>query len=208
MNIVFLGPPGAGKGTIAKMFSAKHKIPHISTGDLFRAAISNETELGLKVKAIIDEGALVPDDVTVELVKERFEQPDVENGYILDGFPRTIPQAEGLSRFSKVEAVINFAVEEELVVKRLSGRRIAKKSGRIYHVLFNPPKIEGIDDETGEPLIIRPDDEEEAVRHRLTVYKKETEPLIDYYRKRGVLHSVDGSGTPEAVLQLVEEVLL
>lgn len=207
MNIIFLGPPGAGKGTIAKLYSKKHGFPHISTGDLFREAIGNKTELGLKVKSIIDEGGLVPDDVTVALVRERLQEPDVEKGYILDGFPRTIPQAEGLSEFSDIDAVINFKAAEELIIKRLSGRRIAKKSGRIYHIHFNPPKIEGKDDETGEDLITRPDDQEDSVRYRLSVYKKETEPLIAYYRDKNLLYSVDGSGSPEEVLELVESTL-
>ncbi len=207
MNVIFLGPPGAGKGTIAKLFSDKHGIPHISTGDLFREAIGNKTELGLKVKSIIDEGGLVPDDITVALVRERFEQPDMNDGYILDGFPRTVPQAEGLEQFSELDAVVNFIVDEGLVIKRLSGRRIAKKSGRIYHILFNPPKVEGIDDETGEELLVRPDDREDAIRHRLTVYKKETEPLISYYDEKGILYSVNGSGTPAEVLDTVESAL-
>lgn len=207
MNLVFLGPPGAGKGTIAKMFSQKYGAPHISTGDLFCAAIAAETDMGKKVKSIIDSGGLVPDDVTIGLVKEYFETKSLDNGYILDGFPRTIPQADGLASFSSLTGVINFQVPEELIVKRLSGRRIAKKSGRIYHIHFNPPKQEGICDDTGEELIQRPDDQEDSIRQRLEVYKKETEPLINYYESKGLLYSVDGTVTPEEFLVLVEKTL-
>jgi adenylate kinase len=205
MNLVLLGPPGAGKGTVAKKLAEKYGIPHISTGDLFRAAISQETELGLKVKEILAEGGLVPDDLTIGLVKERFAEGDVKSGFILDGFPRTIPQAQGLEGLTRLDGVINFELSDEEVVKRLSGRRIAKKSGRIYHIIFNPPKQEGIDDETGEELITRPDDQEDAVRRRLEVYKKETAPLIDYYTKKGLLVSIDASPPPGDVMRSVEE---
>lgn len=207
MNIIFLGPPGAGKGTIAAKLKEELNIPHISTGDIFRAAIKNETPLGLQVKSILASGELVPDEVTINLVRERLKEKDAENGYILDGFPRTIGQAEALSAFSRIDHVINFAVSRELIIKRLSGRRIAKKSGRIYHVLYTPPKQEGICDESGEPLIQRDDDQEEAIINRLDVYSRQTEPLISFYEKKGLVKNVDGSLSPETVLKATLKVL-
>lgn len=187
MNLVFLGPPGAGKGTIAKVAKEALGVPHISTGDLFRANIKNETELGKRVKEILASGGLVPDEITIKMVENRLSESDCEKGYILDGFPRTIPQAEALSKMSNVEGVINFVLSEEEIIKRLSGRRMCPSTGRTYHVLFNPPKVEGIDDETGEPLIQRDDDKPEAIRHRLELYNEATAPLIDYYKAKDVV---------------------
>ena len=187
MNLVFLGPPGAGKGTIAKVAKEALGVPHISTGDLFRANIKNETELGKRVKEILASGGLVPDEITIEMVENRLSESDCEKGYILDGFPRTIPQAEALSKMSNVEGVINFVLSEEEIIKRLSGRRMCPSTGRTYHILFNPPKVEGIDDETGEPLIQRDDDKPEAIRHRLELYNEATAPLIDYYKAKDVV---------------------
>ena len=187
MNLVFLGPPGAGKGTIAKVAKEALGVPHISTGDLFRANIKNETELGKRVKEILASGGLVPDEITIKMVENRLSESDCEKGYILDGFPRTIPQAEALSKMSNVEGVINFALSEEEIIKRLSGRRMCPSTGRTYHILFNPPKVEGIDDETGEPLIQRDDDKPEAIRHRLELYNEATAPLIDYYKAKDVV---------------------
>ena len=187
MNLVFLGPPGAGKGTIAKVAKEALGVPHISTGDLFRANIKNETELGKRVKEILASGGLVPDEITIKMVENRLSESDCEKGYILDGFPRTIPQAEALSKMSNVEGVINFVLSEEEIIKRLSGRRMCPSTGRTYHVLFNPPKVEGIDDETGEPLIQRDDDKPEAIRHRLDLYHEATAPLIDYYKAKDVV---------------------
>ncbi len=187
MNLVFLGPPGAGKGTIAKVAKEALGVPHISTGDLFRANIKNETELGKRVKEILASGGLVPDEITIKMVENRLSESDCEKGYILDGFPRTIPQAEALSKMSNVEGVINFVLSEEEIIKRLSGRRMCPSTGRTYHILFNPPKVEGIDDETGEPLIQRDDDKPEAIRHRLELYNEATAPLIDYYKARDVV---------------------
>ena len=187
MNLVFLGPPGAGKGTIAKVAKEALGVPHISTGDLFRANIKNETELGKRVKEILASGGLVPDEITIKMVENRLSESDCEKGYILDGFPRTIPQAEALSKMSNVEGVINFVLSEEEIIKRLSGRRMCPSTGRTYHILFNPPKVEGLDDETGEPLIQRDDDKPEAIRHRLELYNEATAPLIDYYKAKDVV---------------------
>ena len=201
MNLVFLGPPGAGKGTIAAKAKEILNIPHISTGDLFRSAIKNETELGKKVKAILASGDLVPDSVTIDMVKERFEEADTLKGCILDGFPRTIFQADELAKMRNIDHVINFSLNTESVVKRLSGRRVCKSNGNTYHIIYNPPKVEGIDDNTGEPLIQREDDKEEAILNRLKVYEEQTAPLIAYYEKLGLLRTIDASGSPDIVLQ-------
>ncbi|WP_422481189.1 adenylate kinase [Pleomorphochaeta sp. DL1XJH-081] len=207
MNLVFLGPPGAGKGTIAALAKERLGVPHISTGDLFRAAIKQETELGKQVKSILASGELVPDSVTVEMVRQRFENSDTDNGFILDGFPRTITQADALAEMRKIEYVINFQIGRDEIVKRLSGRRMAKSSGKIYHIIYNPPKVEGIDDETGEPLIQREDDKEEAILNRLEVYERQTEPLISYYREKGLLIDLDAKGKPESIIEALLKVL-
>lgn len=201
MNLVFLGPPGAGKGTIAAIAKVELNVPHISTGDLFRANIKNGTELGKRVQAILASGALVPDEVTIEMVRERLKEDDAKNGYILDGFPRTIAQADALQDMSDVDAVINFALDHDEIIRRLSGRRVCKSTGRTYHITSNPPKVEGIDDETGEPLIQRDDDKPEAIAHRLEVYEASTAPLIEYYREKGKLIDLDCSGNPESILK-------
>jgi len=207
MKLIFLGPPGAGKGTLAGLVSKEHAIPQISTGDIFRDAIKRETELGKKVKAIVGRGDLVPDDLTVSLVRERLAQPDAAKGYILDGFPRTIPQAEALASFQKLDAVVNFAIDDELVVKRLSGREICKTCGKIYHVTNMPSKVKGICDACGGPLYTRPDDSLESITNRLEVYRKQTEPLIAYYRKKGLLRDIDSSRTPEDTQGQIGKVL-
>ena len=207
MNIVLLGPPGAGKGTVAALLKKELGVPHISTGDIFRENIKNGTELGRKVESIMASGALVPDDVTVELVRDRLSKADAADGYILDGFPRTIAQAEALSSFADIDAAVCFVLSEEEIVKRLSGRRICKSTGRIYHIVSNPPKVEGIDDETGEPLIQRDDDKEEAIRNRLEVYEASTAPLISYYRDKGLLVDIDASASPEEVLKSMVDAL-
>ncbi len=201
MNLVFLGPPGAGKGTIASVAKDYLGVPHISTGDLFRSNIKNETELGKQVKAILASGGLVPDEITISMVENRLKEADCANGYILDGFPRTIKQAEALSKMSTVDGVINFVLSEEEIIKRLSGRRMCKSTGRTYHILFNPPKVEGKDDETGEDLIQRDDDKPEAISHRLEVYNESTAPLIDYYKNKGLVLDLICTNDPEETNQ-------
>ena len=206
MKMVFLGPPGAGKGTLAAMASSKKGLPHISTGDLFRAAIKNETELGKKVKSILAEGRLVPDDLTIALVKERLSRDDAAKGWILDGFPRTIGQAAALQAIDAAELVVNFDVPDEMILFRLTGRRVCKDCGKIYHVATMPPLREGICDVCGGPLYTRPDDSEESIKTRLAAYREQTEPLIDWYGKLGILVTIDGSGSPAAVYERFAEV--
>ncbi len=182
MNLIILGPPGAGKGTQAAFIASEQNIPHISTGDMLREAIKNGTELGLQAKAVMDAGNLVSDELIIELVKERISQDDCKNGFLFDGFPRTIPQAEALQENNiEINGVIELVIADEEIIKRMSGRRIHLASGRTYHVDFNPPKKPGLDDETGEELIIRKDDEPETVKDRLKVYWTQTQPLIEYY---------------------------
>jgi adenylate kinase len=182
MKLILLGGPGAGKGTQAGFITGKYDIPQISTGDMLRTAVRNGTELGIQAKKIMDEGALVSDELIVELVKERLAQPDCGNGYLFDGFPRTIPQADAMKANSiDVEYIIEIAVPDEEIIRRMGGRRVHPASGRTYHVIYNPPKTEGLDDITGEALIQREDDQEETVKHRLSVYHEQTEPLIRYY---------------------------
>ena len=182
MRIILLGPPGAGKGTQAEFICQRYGIPKISTGDMLRAAVVAGTALGLQAKGVMEAGDLVPDDIILGLVEERISKPDCEKGFLFDGFPRTIQQADGLKdRGVNIDYVIEIRVDEDEIVRRLSGRRVHPASGRTYHVLFNPPLVEGKDDLTGEPLIQREDDREEAVRNRLKVYYQQTRPLIDYY---------------------------
>ncbi len=207
MKLVFLGPPGAGKGTMASRLAEHVTIPHISTGDIFRFNIKNETDLGKKVKAILDSGELVPDELTIELVRDRLTHEDAKSGFILDGFPRTIPQADALGEMAALTRVVNFELVDDEVVKRLSGRRVHPESGRTYHVLFSPPKREGLDDETGEPLVQREDDKEDAIKNRLRVYRDQTEPLIAYYRDRSQLVDLDASPPPKVVFEQLKELL-
>ncbi|MDR2608413.1 MAG: adenylate kinase [Treponema sp.] len=200
MKLIFLGPPGAGKGTLAAKAVEILKVPHISTGNIFRAAIAAKSPLGLKVKEILDSGKLVDDETTIGLVRERLTQDDAQAGYILDGFPRTIPQAEALSGFSVVDKVLNFDIPDSGVVERLSGRRTCKKCGLNFHILFNKPRQEGICDACGGELYTRDDDKAEAIRKRLQVYRDQTAPLIDFYRKKGLLIDVDARpGVDEVV---------
>lgn len=198
MRIVLLGCPGAGKGTQAKIMTEKLQIPQISTGDMLRAAIQSNTPLGNKAKQIMDEGKLVPDEVMTELVKSRIQQSDCRNGFLLDGFPRTIPQAEALyANHVTLDYIIEIHVADQEIIKRLSGRRIHPASGRVYHILHQPPKKEGLDDVTGEPLIQRSDDHEDTIRKRLEIYHQQTEPLIRYYQdKPDVTYvKIEGTGT-------------
>jgi len=183
MRLILLGGPGAGKGTQANLIKNRYQIPQISTGDMLRAALKEGTELGLKAKEYMDAGKLVPDDVIIGLVKERIKGADCKKGFLFDGFPRTIPQADAMKDAGvPIEAVVDIDVPDAEIIKRMSGRRVHLASGRTYHVVFNPPKVEGKDDETGEPLIQRDDDKEETVRKRLDVYHAQTEPLVDYYK--------------------------
>jgi len=184
MRLILLGAPGAGKGTQAKFIVEEFGVPQISTGDMLRAAVKAGSPLGLKVKDIMASGGLVSDDIIIDLVKERISQEDCKNGFLFDGFPRTIPQAEALLASGvEIEHVLEIDVADEEIVKRLSGRRVHESSGRVYHVVYNPPKTEGVDDETGEPLIQRDDDKEETVRKRLALYHEQTKPLVSFYSK-------------------------
>ena len=204
MIIVMLGAPGAGKGTQAVMICGKYNIPHISTGDIFRANIKNGTELGKKAKAYMDAGSLVPDSLTVELLLDRVAKDDCAKGYVLDGYPRTIPQAEVLTQAlakqgEAVDFALNVDVPDENIVNRMSGRRSCPKCGASYHIRYIPPKTEGICDECGAALIQRDDDKPETVQNRLSVYHDQTQPLIEYYEKAGVLYTVDGTQDKEDV---------
>ena len=184
MRIILLGPPGAGKGTQAQVLTRTYGIPQISTGDMLRAAIKAGTPLGLKAKEVMDQGKLVSDDIILGLVKERIAKDDCQNGFLFDGFPRTIPQAEALVTSGvDIDAVVELDLADEKIVKTMSGRRVHLASGRTYHIVYNPPKVEGKDDVTGEPLVIRDDDREETVRARLKVYHEQTEPLVAFYSK-------------------------
>ncbi|MCL2809565.1 MAG: adenylate kinase [Treponema sp.] len=191
MKLIFLGPPGAGKGTLAVKAVELLKVQQISTGSIFRAAIAAQSPLGLKVKEIIDAGKLVDDETTIALVKERLAMDDVQNGFILDGFPRTIPQAEALATFSTVEKVINFDIPDEGVLERLGGRQVCRKCGYNFHAVFNKPSKEGVCDHCDGEVYIRDDDKPEAVQKRLEVYRAQTAPLIDYYREKGLLLDID-----------------
>ncbi|MEE9422445.1 MAG: adenylate kinase [Gammaproteobacteria bacterium] len=184
MRIILLGGPGAGKGTQANYIKDKYNIPQISTGDMLRAAVKAGTPLGVEAKKIMDAGGLVSDDIILGLVKERIQEADCANGFLFDGFPRTLPQADALkSQGVPIDAVVEIDVDDDEIIKRMGGRRVHMASGRTYHIVFNPPKVEGKDDETGEELIQRDDDQEDTVRKRLTVYHDQTEPLVDYYSK-------------------------
>ena len=198
MKIIMLGAPGAGKGTQAKMLAEKYGIPHISTGDIFRANIKNGTELGAKAKEYMDKGLLVPDELVVDLIMDRFKADDCKNGYILDGFPRTIPQAEALdaalaANGEKIDYAVNVEVPDENIVNRMSGRRACLSCGATYHIEHIPPKKEGICDKCGQELVLRDDDKPETVLNRLKVYHDQTQPLIDFYTKKNVLKTVDGT---------------
>lgn len=197
MKLVILGPPGAGKGTQAESIIEKYNIPHISTGDIFRENINNETELGKKAKGYMDKGLLVPDEVVIEIVEDRLQRDDCKNGFLLDGFPRTVQQAVSLDAMldrmgTKLDRVVNIEVDPKILVERAVGRRICKTCGATYHVKFNPPKVEGVCDKDDTPLIQRADDTEETVSTRIQVYLDQTTPLIDYYKAQSLLLNVDG----------------
>ncbi len=201
MRLIFLGPPGSGKGTQAKFVCADQGIPQISTGDILRNAIAQQTELGLEAKKVMDRGDLVSDDVILGLVDERLTEPDCAKGCLFDGFPRTIAQAKGLEDMGvSIDAVVELQVDAEQIVRRATSRRVHEPSGRIYNIISSPPKVEGVDDETGEPLIHRDDDKEETVRNRLNVYREQTAPLVDFYRNASnAYYEVDGNSTVEEI---------
>ena len=212
MKIIMLGAPGAGKGTQAKMLAEKYKIPHISTGDIFRANIKNGTELGRQAKEYMDKGLLVPDELTVKILLDRVAQADCSEGYVLDGFPRTIPQAEVLDEAltklgEKIDFAINVDVPDENIVKRMSGRRACLKCGATYHIEHIPPKKEGICDTCGSELVLRDDDKPETVLSRLKVYHDQTQPLIDFYTAKGVLNTVDGTVDMKDVFNAIVSIL-
>ena len=212
MKIIMLGAPGAGKGTQADKICAKYNIPHISTGDIFRANIKNNTELGQKAKSYMDKGELVPDELVVDLVVDRIKADDCTNGYVLDGFPRTIPQAEALDAAlaainDKVDYAINVEVPDENIINRMSGRRACVACGATYHIVHIPTKVEGVCDKCGADLILRDDDKPETVKNRLNVYHEQTQPLIDYYTAKNVLHEVDGTKAMEDVFSSIVAIL-
>lgn len=212
MKLIMLGAPGAGKGTQAKKLAAKYNIPHISTGDIFRANIKNETELGKKAKGYMDQGLLVPDDLVLELVADRLSQDDAMKGFVLDGFPRTIPQAESLTEtLEKINSGINYAVDvdvpDENIVRRMAGRRACVKCGATYHLSHIPPKVEGICDVCGSELILRSDDEPDTVLKRLKVYHDQTQPLIEYYKNMDLLLTVDGTLPIDEIFNTIVKVL-
>lgn len=212
MKIIMLGAPGAGKGTQAKKIAEKYGIPHISTGDIFRANIKGGTELGMKAKSYMDQGQLVPDDVTIGMLLDRISEADCANGYVLDGFPRTIPQAESLAkalsdRGEKMDYAIDVDVPDEAIVTRMAGRRACLKCGATYHIVYNAPKTEGVCDVCGEKLVLRDDDKPETVQKRLTVYHDQTQPLIEYYKEAGILATVDGTKDLNKVFEDIVNVL-
>lgn len=212
MKIIMLGAPGAGKGTQAKQIADKYSIPHISTGDIFRANIKNGTELGKKAKQYMDQGALVPDELTCDLVMDRIQQDDCKNGFVLDGFPRTIPQAEALdAALGKINEKMDYAIDvdvpDENIVNRMSGRRACLNCGATYHLISIPPKVEGICDRCGSEIVLREDDKPETVQKRLKVYHEQTQPLIDYYKNQGILKFVDGTQPMDEVFKAIVTIL-
>ena len=212
MNLVLMGLPGAGKGTQAEQIVDKYEIPHISTGDMFRSAIKEGTDLGLQAKSFMDKGELVPDEVTIGIVRERLSKADCERGFLLDGFPRTVPQAEALETIlsdlnREIDFVINIDVEKELLMERLTGRRICKSCGSTYHLVFNPPATEGVCDRCNGELYQRADDNEETVQNRLEVNLKQTKPLLDFYETKGYLRNINGQQDIRKVFADLDELL-
>ncbi|AQL55564.1 adenylate kinase [Abyssicoccus albus] len=213
MNIILMGLPGAGKGTQAELITEKYPIPHISTGDMFRKAMKDETPLGAKAKSFMDKGELVPDEVTIGIVRDRLNESDASKGFLLDGFPRTVEQAEALNEImkdmsSKIDAVIYINVAQEELLTRLTGRRICKTCGKAYHLVFNPPKVEGVCDNDGTKLYQREDDNPETVQNRLDVNIKQTKPLLDFYDAQGVLKEVNGEGDIDDVFNEIQSILV
>ena len=213
MNIILMGLPGAGKGTQAELITEKYPIPHISTGDMFRKAMKDETPLGAKAKSFMDKGELVPDEVTIGIVRDRLNESDASKGFLLDGFPRTVEQAEALNEImkdmsSKIDAVIYINVAQEELLTRLTGRRICKTCGKAYHLVFNPPKVEGVCDIDGTKLYQREDDNPETVQNRLDVNIKQTKPLLDFYDAQGVLKEVNGEGDIDDVFKEIQSILV
>ncbi len=207
MRLVFLGPPGVGKGTYASAISKKYGIPHISTGDIFREEIKKGSELGKKVKSYVDAGKLVPDDIVIEVVKRRLSMDDCKKGFILDGFPRTLAQAEALDKITKIDLALNFVAPDEVIIERISGRRVCLKCGAIYHVVYMPPKVRGVCDKCGGSLIQREDDKPEVVKERLAIYRERFSPIIDYYKKKGILVEVYAGEPAEKVIPKIIKVL-
>ncbi len=207
MRIILIGPPGAGKGTYAKYFSKKYCIPHISTGDIFRAEIANETELGKKIKEYVEKGMLVPDEIVIEVVKKRLSQHDTQKGFILDGFPRTIKQAEALDQFTKIDAAIHIYIDMEEAVRRLSNRYVCPKCGRSYNLLFNPPKNDLTCDDCGTKLIRRKDDEPEIIRKRYKIYYETFQPILEYYKAKNLLIEIDNTQGSTKGIPLLEKIL-
>jgi len=212
MNLILLGPPGCGKGTQAKMLTEKHHIPQISTGDILREAVKQETPMGVEAKNYMNAGKLVPDEVVIGIIQDRLKQSDCENGFILDGFPRTVVQAEALdstltSMQKKIEHALSITVADEELLGRLTGRRTCRSCGAMYHVMFNPPKKEGVCDACSGELYQRDDDTEETIRNRLNVYNQQTAPLIDYYQAKGLLRNIAGTGKIEEILEKILAVL-
>jgi adenylate kinase len=205
LNIVVLGPPGVGKGTYAGVLSKKHNIPTISVGDLFRRAIKNETALGKKIKGYVSSGDLVPDEVVVELVKNRLEEDDCKGGFILDGYPRTVPQAEAMEKFKKVDVALNFFAPDEVIMERIGGRRTCSKCGAIYHIKNVPPKTEGTCDKCGGALIQRADEKPEVIKKRLVVYREKTKPVADYLRKKGLIADIDANYPIEEIDKIIAQ---
>ena len=205
MNIVILGPPGVGKGTYAGFLSKKYGIPKISVGDLFRNAIKNRTELGKRIKNYVTSGELVPDETVIELVKNRLEEPDCKNGFLLDGYPRTVPQAEAMMQFKNIDAALNFVAPDEVIMERIGGRRTCRKCGAIYHIKNVPPTIEGVCDRCSGRLVQRSDEKPEVIKNRLEVYRNKTKPVADYLREKGLLVDIDAHYDIEEIDKIIAQ---
>ena len=205
MNIVVLGPPGVGKGTYTRVLSKKHDIPTISVGDLFRRAIKDETELGKKTKDYVSRGDLVPDEIVIDLVKNRLEQDDCKGGFILDGYPRTVPQAEAMMKFKKIDLALNFVAPDEVIMSRIGGRRTCRKCGAIYHIKNVPPTIEGVCDRCSGRLIQRADEKPEVIQNRLVVYREKTKPVSDYLRTKGLIADIDANYPIEEIDKIITQ---